>query len=218
MTKDSKRDKEIVELIKQNRDNEGIVLLFETRGKELKGIIKYVMNNNGSQTDGEIIHDESVTDFWYNCKTDKFIYNPKYTLIDYIFGIARNKWHKELKIRKRGFCNFLENDEEVNFESSEDKSIFEPGLEAILFSLKYDRDEYLALSECWQELSEKQQKIIWLKDVDELSLLEVALILEYAKLEDDADKLVNSSHVVKVTYYNIRKILKNCLDRKSIKE
>ncbi|MBK9107737.1 MAG: sigma-70 family RNA polymerase sigma factor [Saprospiraceae bacterium] len=204
MAKDPKSDSEIVKLIKQKEGNKAIKLLYQTRKDDLKSIVNYVMNNSGSKEEGLMILDDAVTEFWANCDSGHFDYNPESTLDHYIFGVARNMWLSELKRKKRDRPVDPINFSDKNTGGDDPDPLSKQDLREILTFRKFERDEYLAFADCFEKLSEKKKQILLMRDYDEKSYEEIAILLAYAKPNVSEDELKKAGNVVKQTLSRLK--------------
>jgi RNA polymerase sigma factor (sigma-70 family) len=88
-------DQQILAMVQQN-DDAALAYLYE---KNLRMILKLVIQNSGSEADAiEILQDTLIT-FWENARKSNFTLRSK--ISTYLYGIAKNKWLHELARRKK---------------------------------------------------------------------------------------------------------------------
>lgn len=77
-------------------DRTTIKWLYETLGPKIVG---YVLNNSGSREDGQEVFQNTLLRVFQNVKNGQYNNAGKFSA--YLFTVAINVWHEELRYRKR---------------------------------------------------------------------------------------------------------------------
>jgi len=88
-------DDQILNLIRQG-DDSVLTYLYE---KNLRMIMKYTLQNNGTEADAPIILQDALVIFWEKSRKKDFILKSK--ISTYLYAVARKKWLQELSYRKK---------------------------------------------------------------------------------------------------------------------
>ncbi|WP_448520535.1 RNA polymerase sigma factor [Rhodoflexus sp.] len=92
-------DDEIITALQKGGNDHTVAKAYSIlMGKEYRNMIrKFLLQNNGSEADVDVIHCDTITDLYDNIQRGR--YKKTASVKTYIYTIARNKWHKELKQR-----------------------------------------------------------------------------------------------------------------------
>jgi len=88
-------DEQILNSIRKG-DDSVLSYLYE---KNLRTIMKYILQNNGSESDATIILQDTLVIFWEKARRDDFVLKSK--ISTFLYAVARKKWLQELTYRKK---------------------------------------------------------------------------------------------------------------------
>lgn len=88
-------DEQILNSIRKD-DDSVLSYLYE---KNLRMIMKYIIQNNGSESDAIIILQDALVIFWEKARKDDFILKSK--ISTYLYAVAKRRWLQELSYRKK---------------------------------------------------------------------------------------------------------------------
>ena len=88
-------DDQIIKSIRQG-DDSVLSYLYE---KNLRMIMKYTLQNNGTENDATIILQDALVIFWEKARGEDFTLKSK--ISTYLYAVARKKWLQELAYRKK---------------------------------------------------------------------------------------------------------------------
>jgi len=88
-------DDQIINSIRQG-DDSVLSYLYE---KNVRMIMKYIIQNSGNETDAQIVLQDSLVIFWEKARKKEFILNSK--ISTYLYAVAKKKWLQELTYRKK---------------------------------------------------------------------------------------------------------------------
>jgi RNA polymerase sigma factor (sigma-70 family) len=88
-------DEQILNSIRKG-DDSVLSYLYE---KNLRMIMKYILQNNGSESDATIILQDTLVIFWEKARKDDFVLKSK--ISTFLYAVARKKWLQELNYRKK---------------------------------------------------------------------------------------------------------------------
>lgn len=112
-TKAQFSDNEFIEGLRSG-NSEVLLALYK---KYFNFVLKYIVNNNGSQEAAEDIYQESIIVLYENCKKPEFQLNCQ--LQTYLYSVAKRLWLKELRKNNKVFL-MKENEENEVVDVSEE--------------------------------------------------------------------------------------------------
>ena len=153
-------DDQIINSIRQG-DDSVLSYLYE---KNLRMIMKYTLQNNGTEADAPIILQDALVIFWEKARKEDFVLKSK--ISTYLYAVAKKKWLQELTYRKKHTTLEQLNEKPGNSPPIDD-SMEENELAGIV-------------QKCMKQLSVLCQQILTAFYYDEQSMLEISKILGLA--------------------------------------
>jgi RNA polymerase sigma factor (sigma-70 family) len=101
-------DSDYIDGLKINNDK----ILSSLYKKFYPIVLKYVLNNNGSEQEAQDIYQETILVLYKNCKKSEF--ELKCALQTYIYSIAKRLWLKQINANKNLYRLNNENDNDNN--------------------------------------------------------------------------------------------------------
>jgi len=153
-------DEQILNSIRKG-DDSVLGYLYE---KNVRMIMKYIIQNNGSESDAIIILQDALVIFWEKARKEDFILKSK--ISTYLYAVAKKRWLQELNYRKKHTTleNVTDNPGET---SGIDETIEENELSGIV-------------KQCMNQLSSLCQQILTAFYYEEKSMLEISQSLGLA--------------------------------------
>ncbi len=144
-----------------NGDDSALAYLYD---KNIRMIMKYILQNNGTGSDAAELLQDALVVLWEKILRENFVLTSK--LSTFLFGIVRNKWLRELSRRKK-----LTSLDELNHNPDEFSDITE----------KIENDELMEIvKKCMGELSDLCKNILVKFYFEEKSMLEISQSLNLA--------------------------------------
>ena len=86
------------QILKSIRHGDDSVLsyLYE---KNVRMIMKYIIQNSGNEADARIVLQDSLVIFWEKARKEEFVLKSK--ISTYLYAVAKKKWLQELTYRKK---------------------------------------------------------------------------------------------------------------------
>jgi RNA polymerase sigma factor (sigma-70 family) len=88
-------DEQIIKSIRQG-DDSVLSYLYE---KNVRMIMKYIIQNNGNEADARVILQDALVIFWEKSRKEDFVLKSK--ISTYLYAVAKKKWLQELTYRKK---------------------------------------------------------------------------------------------------------------------
>jgi len=88
-------DDQILNSIRQG-DDSVLSYLYE---KNVRMIMKYIIQNNGNEADARVILQDALVIFWEKARKEDFVLKSK--ISTYLYAVAKKKWLQELTYRKK---------------------------------------------------------------------------------------------------------------------
>ena len=88
-------DEQILSSIRKG-DDSVLSYLYE---KNLRMVMKYILHNNGSESDATTILQDTLVIFWEKARKEDFVLKAK--ISTFLYAVARKKWLQELNYRKK---------------------------------------------------------------------------------------------------------------------
>jgi RNA polymerase sigma factor (sigma-70 family) len=88
-------DEQLLDSIR-NGDDSVLSYLYE---KNVRMIMKYIIQNSGTENDATIILQDALVIFWEKARREDFVLKSK--ISTYLYAVAKKKWLQELTYRKR---------------------------------------------------------------------------------------------------------------------
>lgn len=88
-------DEQIINSIREG-DDSVLSYLYE---KNVRMIMKYIIQNNGNEADAVVILQDALVIFWEKARKQDFILKSK--ISTYLYAVAKKKWLQELTYRKK---------------------------------------------------------------------------------------------------------------------
>ena len=153
-------DEQILNSIRKG-DDSVLSYLYE---KNVRMIMKYIVQNNGNEADAMIILQDALVIFWEKARKKDFVLRSK--ISTYLYSVARKKWLQELTYRKKHTTleQFHDNPGDSN---GIDDTVEENELAGIV-------------KKCMSQLSEICQQILTAFYYDEKSMQEISKSLGLA--------------------------------------
>jgi RNA polymerase sigma factor (sigma-70 family) len=153
-------DEQLVKAIR-NGDDSALSYLYD---KHIRMIMKYILQNNGTEAEAVELFQDALVILWEKIVKGEFRLTSK--LSTYLFGVARNKWLRELARRKK-----LTNLDELSNNQSNESDASE----------QLEKDELVELiKKCMKNLSDICQRILIKFYFEEKSMLEISKGLNLA--------------------------------------
>jgi RNA polymerase sigma factor (sigma-70 family) len=153
-------DDQILNSIRQG-DDSVLSYLYE---KNLRMIMKYTLQNSGTESDAIIILQDALVIFWEKAQKKDFILKSK--ISTYLYAVARRKWLQELTYRKK----------HTTLENLEDK----PGDSKRIDDSMEENELAGIVKKCMEQLSVLCQKILTAFYYNEQSMQEISKSLGLA--------------------------------------
>ena len=88
-------DEQLVDLIRKDDDG-ALTYLYE---KNIRMILKYIIQNSGSEKDAVSLLQDALVILWENVKKQDFILKSR--LSTYLYGVVKNLWLRELARQRK---------------------------------------------------------------------------------------------------------------------
>ena len=147
-------DQQLIKAIR-NGDDSALAYLYD---KNIRMIMKYILQNNGTESDAIEVLQDALVVLWEKILKEDFILTSK--LSTFLFGIARNIWLRELARRKKLInLDGLRNNPDDLPDAAE----------------KIEKDELVEIiKQCMRKLSNLCQNILVKFYFEERSMLEIS--------------------------------------------
>jgi RNA polymerase sigma factor (sigma-70 family) len=153
-------DEQILNAIRKG-DDSVLSYLYE---KNVRMIMKHIMQNNGNENDATVILQDALVIFWEKARKDDFVLKSK--ISTYLYAVAKKKWLQELAYRKK----------HTTLEQISDNPVESDGID--------DKMEENELSDivknCMDQLSKICQQILTAFYYEEKSMQEISISLGLA--------------------------------------
>lgn len=149
-----------VALIKQNDR----VVLKKLYNQNYKKVLRYVLQNSGSDQQAKDIYQEAFLAMWRNIKEDKFTAQNESSVSGYLYQIARNKWLDYLRSARHKKTTAITREFDANEELEENE-------ETYLNQMKY-------VTQALDQMGERCKKVLQLFYFEKKTMREIALSLD----------------------------------------
>lgn len=122
-TKDDQQITGLSVAIKSNNDQ----VLSQLYQKNYPKVRRYLLDNQGSETEAKDIYQEAFIVVWSNIQLNKFLPETENEFAAYLFQVSKNKWIDVLRIQKRRIivpASDMEEQQEVNLDISEAENMY----------------------------------------------------------------------------------------------
>jgi RNA polymerase sigma factor (sigma-70 family) len=153
-------DEQIIKSIRQG-DDSVLSYLYE---KNLRMIMKYIIQNSGNEADATVILQDALVIFWEKSRKDDFVLKSK--ISTYLYAVAKKKWLQELTYRKKHTTlELVQNN---------------PGESAGIDDAMEENELAVIVKNCMKQLSTICQQILTAFYYDENSMQEISKSLGLA--------------------------------------
>jgi RNA polymerase sigma factor (sigma-70 family) len=147
-------DQQLIESIHRN-DDSALAHLYE---KNIRMIIKYILQNNGTEKDADVYLQDALVILWEKIRRQDFTLKSK--LSTFLYSVVKNLWLRELARRKKFTGLDVLQDQPASNPESDDEIESEEVKEIV--------------KNCMARLSEICRKILIAFYYDELSMQEIS--------------------------------------------
>jgi RNA polymerase sigma factor (sigma-70 family) len=153
-------DEQILNSIRKG-DDSVLSYLYE---KNVRMIMKYIIQNNGNEADARVILQDALVIFWEKARKNDFILKSK--ISTYLYAVAKKKWLQELTYRKK--------------HTTLEQISNNPGESAGIDDKLEENELSVIVKKCMGQLSVLCQQILTAFYYDEKSMQEISTLLGLA--------------------------------------